>query len=107
MDKRKTAPLNSRYLNDRIEQLDLRKWWIAEQLNIAPKTLRRWASGEIKNVSRDHLKSLSQLLQCSESELILTDPSAGYADSAEKHHAAQDVLRDDHLLSDLGKFGGW
>ena len=42
MHKQDTATLNQHALAGRIQELQLKQWWIARQIGVAPLTVNRW-----------------------------------------------------------------
>lgn len=46
-----------------IQTQELKKWWVAEMAGIHKTTLRRWLSGKIHRVQKEHVDSLAGVLQ--------------------------------------------
>lgn len=61
--------LNQQYVVSRIEQLELRRWWLAEQLGINRRTLQRWLNGETEQITEKAAQRLAQHLECSVTDI--------------------------------------
>lgn len=43
--------LNSIYLKNRIAELGIKQWWLAEQVDVDRKTFIRWTQGKVKSLA--------------------------------------------------------
>lgn len=74
----KTYLLDAQKLSDRIEALELRRWWIAEQLNIDRITVSRWLTGRTKKIKESNLENLVRLLDCRAQDItVAREPIVG------------------------------
>lgn len=63
------AIVNER-IRKRRNQLGLTLLQVAEQLGVKDATVQRYESGEIKNIKRDTITSLAEILKCSPEYLM-------------------------------------
>src|SRR5262245_25127078 len=97
--------LNVLFLHDRISQLGLKQWWIADQIGVHRKTLTRWVTGTVGRIQPENLERLAQCLQCSAADLVLRDGEV-LATKAEALEAARLIERE-ALIETLGPLGQW
>jgi hypothetical protein len=45
--------LNGTALRNRVAELGLRQWWLAEQLNLDRRTVLRWLNGQVRSIAPD------------------------------------------------------
>ena len=81
--------LNHEFLKVRIKELDLKLWWIAEQIKVDRKTLSRWVNGRVKWAQRVNAKSLAGILECPMEHMIHLDEIEEFASSKELGEAAK------------------
>ncbi len=79
--------LNPTWLRNRLAQLGLRQWWLAEQLGVDRKTVLRWVNGQVRSIQPAKAQALASVLNCSVDELLLHDAGAQLA-TAEDQRAA-------------------
>jgi transcriptional regulator with XRE-family HTH domain len=83
-------------VTDRIEQLQLRRWWVAEQLGISRRTLQRWLNGSTVSVSDEAIRQLAALLDCAPSEIT---KGVGLASREDQIEAARALISSDLLFA--------
>jgi len=98
--------INFTFLENRLRELGLKNWWVAETIGVDRKTLTRWLTGQVKSIKHENLVALAQCLQCSHDELILKDESLITASKEEQAIAAQLVVQE-NLLATLTPLGQW
>lgn len=98
--------LNPTWLRNRLAQLGLRQWWLAEQLGVDRKTVLRWVNGQVRSIQPANALALAAVLNCSVEELLLHD-AAQHLATAEDQRAAGLALADSTLLDRLGPVGEW
>jgi len=90
--------LNREFVNARIDELELRRWWVAEQLDVSRRTLHRWLTGSTSSVPRAKLKLLGALLEVDIAQLMLDSPAVR-ATANDQVEAARTLLGSDLLDS--------
>ena len=98
--------LNTSWLRNRLAQLGLRQWWLAEQLGVDRKTVLRWVNGQVRSIQPAKAQALASVLNCSVDELLLHDAAAQLA-TAEDQRAAGLALAGSTLIDRLGPVGEW
>jgi len=90
--------LNRDFVNARIDELELRRWWVAEQLDVSRRTLHRWLTGSTSHVPPARLKLLAALLDADVGQLTLDSPPVR-ATPNDQVEAARTLLGSDLLES--------
>ena len=98
--------LHSAWLRNRITELGLKQWWLAEQLLVDRKTVLRWVNGQVRTIQRDNAVALARILGCRLDDLELPRVGADLATPQDQHAAGQ-LLATSHLLDRLGPVGEW
>ena len=101
-----TQLINITFLENRIGELELKNWWVAEYIGVDRKTLSRWLTGKVKTIKSENLLSLADCLKCKPEQLILKDDSAVVASKEEQAIAAQLIVQE-NLLATLTPLGQW
>ncbi len=101
-----THLLNLTYLENRLGELGLKNWWVAEHIGVDRKTLSRWLTGKVKTIKNENLLALAECLKCSPEELVLKDDSSVIASKEEQAIAAELIVQE-NLLSTLTPSGQW
>lgn len=101
-----TYLINFIYLENRLSELDLKNWWVAEHIGVDRKTLTRWLTGQVKSIKHENLVALANCLKCAPEDLVLKDESTVIASKEEQALAAQLVVQD-NLLATLTPLGQW
>jgi len=99
-------PINITFLENRICELDLKQWWVAENIGVDRKTLARWLSGKVKNIKKENLLALAHTLECETDDLILKSDTQVISSRAEQSEAAKRIV-EDKLLEILTPSGDW
>ena len=98
--------LNATALRNRVAELGLRQWWLAEQLNVDRRTVLRWLNGQVRSIAPDRAEDLAVVLGCPVTELLLHEPATQLA-SPEDQRRAGAALATSQLLDRLGPVGEW
>lgn len=98
--------LHSAWLRNRIAELGLKQWWLAEQLLVDRKTVLRWVNGQVRTIQRDNAVALAAILGCRLDELELPRAGSDLATPQDQHAAGQ-LLATSRLLERLGPVGEW
>ena len=99
-------PLNSAWLRNRIAELGLKQWWLAEQLRVDKKTVGRWLQGRVRVMQRPHAQALAAVLGCRIEDFKLAADTVDLA-SADDQRAAAALLSSGLLIDKLGPVGDW
>lgn len=78
--------LNATALRNRVAELGLRQWWLAEQLGVDRRTVLRWINGQVRSITPERARDLAQVLACRIEDLLMHEPGRGLA-SAHAHRA--------------------
>lgn len=106
MRKEDTIRLDTHFLVRRIEVLELKQSWVADQVGVARKTVSRWCTGKVKRLGRDSAESLAEVLRCQLSELTVSDEVDVLATKEEQKVAAKLIQQND-LLELLSPSDNW
>ncbi len=98
--------LHSAWLRNRITELGLKQWWLAEQLLVDRKTVLRWVNGQVRTIQRDNAVALAAILGCRLDELELPRSGIDLATPQDQHEAGR-LLATSQLLERLGPIGEW
>ncbi len=98
--------LNPTWLRNRLAQLGLRQWWLAEQLGVDRKTVLRWVNGQVRQIQPANAQALATVLDCRIDELLLHETAAQLA-TAQDQRAAGIALAGSALVDRLGPVGEW
>ncbi len=98
--------LNSSYLRDRITELGIKQWWLAEQVGVDKKTVARWIQGKVRFIQPDNAKALAEVLSCQISDLCHSDEASQLATAEDQKNAAL-LLQTSSLIEKLGPIGEW
>lgn len=98
--------LNATALRNRIAELGLRQWWLAEQLGVDRRTVLRWVNGQVRTIGPERAEALAQVLGRPVAELLLHEPAAQLASADDQRRAGQ-ALAASPLLDRLGPVGEW
>lgn len=98
--------LNATGLRNRVAELGLRQWWLAEQLGVDRRTVLRWINGQVRSITPARAAALAQVLDCRVEDLLLGEPGRELA-SAQDQRAAGLALAASSLLDRLGPVGEW
>ncbi len=98
--------LNITFFDNRMKELDLKRWWVAEEIGVDRKTVSRWLTGQTKKIRKDNLAKLATILECPESSLILLNTLDCFATANEQKEAAKLIEQED-LLKIITPTGKW
>ena len=106
MSKEEQVLLDLVFFDNRFRELELKQWWLAEEIGVDRKTIGRWLTGQTKRIRKDNLKKLSEILECVEDDLILKDEASQFA-SINEQKAAAKLIEQENLLEILTPTGKW
>lgn len=98
--------LNHIFIKNRLAELDIKQWWLAEQIGVDRKTVTRWIQGQVKSIQIENAEKLSQLLNCSIGEFTVTNEAEQLA-TAEDQKIAAGYLVNSSVIDKLGPLGEW
>lgn len=101
-----TIVLNSAWLRNRIAELGLKQWWLAEQVGVDKKTVIRWMHGHVRSIQASNAAALAGVLGCRAADLELPRGAVDLATAADQRAAAA-LLATSSLLDKLGPVGEW
>lgn len=101
-----TLLLNLSAAENRVRELALKRWWVADQMGVDRKTVGRWLNGRVKRIRRANLERLAEVLECSAEELTLSSEAEAIASVADQERAAQ-LIEQENLLEVLSPSGRW
>ena len=101
-----TITLNSAWLRNRVAELRLKQWWLAEQAGVDRKTVVRWLHGHVRSIRVDNARVLAGILDCRVDDLTLPEERAELATEADQARAAE-LLASGALIDRLGPVGDW
>jgi tetratricopeptide (TPR) repeat protein len=106
MSREEKVLLNLVFFDNRFRELELKQWWLAEEIGVDRKTVGRWLTGQTKRIRKDNLKKLSEILDCVEKDLILRDEASQFA-SVNEQKAAAKLIEQENLMEILTPSGKW
>jgi tetratricopeptide (TPR) repeat protein len=98
--------LNSAWLRNRVAELGLKQWWLAEQIGVDKKTVIRWLHGHVRSIQPGNAAALASVLACRVEDLELPRDAVDLA-SPDDQRAAAALLATSSLLDTLGPIGEW
>ena len=98
--------LNSAWLRNRVAELGLKQWWLAEQVGVDKKTVIRWLHGQVRTIQIGNATALAGVLGCRVEDLQRPRDAVDLA-SADDQRAAGALLATSSLLDTLGPVGEW
>ncbi len=101
-----TLQINAAALRNRVAELGLRQWWLAEQLGVDRRTVLRWINGQVRAITPERAEALARVLGRPVSELLLHEPAAQLASPEDQRRAGR-ALAASRLLDRLGPVGEW
>lgn len=106
MNSERDLILNSVFLKNRVTELGIKQWWLAEQVGVDRKTVIRWIQGKVRSIQAENAKALIEILDCDISELTLSNEADQLASVNDQKNAAQ-LLMTSSLIEKLGPIGEW
>lgn len=101
-----TIVLNSAWLRNRVAELGLKQWWLAEQVGVDKKTVIRWLHGHVRSIQPGNAEALAGVLGCRVADLELPRGAVDLASADDQRRAAA-LLATSALLDKLGPVGEW
>lgn len=87
--------LNIAYVERRFRELDLKQWWVAEQIGVNRQTVMRWFTGQVKRARLENIERLAQCLDCPVEVLIAARETDVFATPKDQKNAAELIIDDD------------
>ncbi len=84
-----TAIIDAHSLRKKIQEQNLKLWWLAEQVKVDRKTISRWVNGRIKWVKYENLESLAEILGVPIEEITLRSEADQKATATDFRKAAE------------------
>lgn len=106
MGKGDDVVLNSVFVKNRIAELGIKQWWLAEQIGVDRKTVVRWVQGRVKSIQKENAASLAKILNCSVEDLTHFNLADQVATIQDQKTAAA-LLVSSSLIEKLGPIGEW
>jgi tetratricopeptide (TPR) repeat protein len=104
--RNKEIILNTIYLKNRVAELRIKQWWLAEQVGVDRKTVIRWMQGQVKSIQIENAEALAKILDCKVLDLSLEN-SAEQLATAEDQKNAANLIATSSLIEKLGPIGEW
>ena len=98
--------LNHVFLKNRIAELGIKQWWLAEQVGVDRKTVIRWMQGQVRSIQQENAEKLAKTLDCDLSELTVVNGVDQLATAQDQKVAAALLLKSS-LIDKLGPIGEW
>ncbi len=93
-------------LRNRLAELGLKQWWLAEQVGVDRRTVMRWVNGQVTRVRPANLEALAAVLGLPAAALLQHDAAAALA-GADAQRAAGIAIAGACLLERLGPVHDW
>ncbi len=104
---KKMLPLRHEFLQARVLELNLKQWWLAEQVGVDRKTVTRWLNGQVQQIQPENARALAQVLGCLVTDLCNAGAELELATSEDQKNAAQHLQTNSSLVDKLGPMGEW
>jgi len=101
-----TVIVNAEFLDQRIRELDLKIWWIAEQIGIDRGTISRWINGKIRWARLQNIKALAAILECPMEALMVSSETEQPSTKEDLKTAAR-LIKQKHLKELIQPSGNW
>ncbi len=98
--------LNHVFLKNRIAELGIKQWWLAEQIGVDRKTIIRWIQGQVRSIQIENAEKLTKILECTLLDLTLKN-EAEQLSTPEDQRTAAALLTSSSLIEKLGPIGEW
>ncbi len=106
VDEPKTVSIDAAKIVAKIEEQQLKRWWIAQQMGVDARTLRRWLNGQVKKMHLDNLTHLAEVLRCSKDELVVKSTADVFTNHNQLNVTA-DIIDNEGLVYDIFAEGKW
>lgn len=94
------------FLKNRVTELGIKQWWLAEQIGVDRKTVIRWIQGQVKSIQSENAQKLAKILECKIEDLTLNNESERLA-TVEDQKIAASYLVNSSFIEKLGPIGEW
>ena len=106
MAKNSEVILNPIFLKNKIAELGIKQWWLAEQIGVDRKTVIRWIQGKVKSIQLSNAEALAKILDCNITDLTLQNEAEQLATPEDQKNAAN-LIATSSLIDKLGPIGEW
>ncbi|MCR9204294.1 MAG: helix-turn-helix domain-containing protein [Halobacteriovoraceae bacterium] len=97
--KKTTKALNLPFLLDKISEMDLKHYWLAEKIGVTERTFTRWVRGHSKRVHMSSIEKMASVLNCTVEELV-TEEDDFFATTHDKIRAKK-IIDQQGLIDSL------
>jgi len=98
--------LNHVFLKNRVTELGIKQWWLAEQVGVDRKSVIRWMQGQVKSVQIENAEKLAKILNCKVDDLTLNNEADQLATTEDQKAAAASLISSS-FIEKLGPIGEW
>ena len=98
--------INATYFRNRLSELGLKQWWIADQIGVDRKTVSRWLQGQVRSAQIDNVRRLCEVLACQLNDIVLDNEADSFA-TVEDQKTAANIMLNSSLIEKLGAIGEW
>lgn len=84
-------PIKAHVLRERIQQLGLKQAFMAAEIGVTTKTIRRWLSGQVKSLKREHYQDLVRTLELGDSPVLISEADQPLGSKREQKMAASAI----------------
>lgn len=106
MTRKNTIAINTHFINNRIQELRLKRSWLAERIGVDKKTISRWTTGKVKRIAKCNAEALARCLECTVEELCDDADIHVLGTQLDRDLAAKEIISEDLLLL-LSPTGNW
>lgn len=98
--------VNTAYVNKRIADLGLKRDWLAQEIGVNPKTVTRWTTGKVNQITRDNAVRLARCLHCRVEDLVDQPGLLSLGSYSQREEALTKLILEDLplLVSPSGKW---
>ncbi|MCX6117259.1 MAG: tetratricopeptide repeat protein [Proteobacteria bacterium] len=98
--------INATYFRNRLSELGLKQWWVADQIGVDRKTVSRWLQGQVRSAQIDNVRRLCEVLACQLNDVVLGNEADSFA-TVEDQKTAANIMLNSSLIEKLGAIGEW
>jgi DNA-binding Xre family transcriptional regulator/Tfp pilus assembly protein PilF len=108
VNDRADLPLDNTKLRNRLAELGLKQWWLAEQIGVDRRTVMRWVNGQVQQLHAGNAARLAAVLDCRVEDLLRDGARAeAHLASIDDQRAAGAAIAGARLLDRLGPVHEW
>ncbi|WP_432662174.1 tetratricopeptide repeat protein [Wukongibacter baidiensis] len=106
MKKKNTIAINTHFINNRIQELGLKRSWLAERIGVDRKTISRWTTGKVKYIADYNAEALAKCLEATIQDISDNTDIYTLGTQLDKELAVKEIISEDLLLL-LSPTGNW